>query len=171
MRLAASLRYSLYAVTAVLFGSGAMWLATRYLEAWGASAQSWAALSMRVHGATAMAILALAGAAVALHVAAAWRKRENRVSGLALAAALLTLTATGYCLYYAGGESLRAFASLAHWILGLAVPLFFAVHAKLGKTAQKSGAKATRSRRHRATSLWHQTKNPENATAARGVRR
>ena len=136
MRLAASLRYSLYAMTAVLFGSGAAWLATRCLESWAPGPQSWAAVSMRIHGAAAMAVLAIAGGAVALHVTSAWPEGKNRASGLALGTVLIVMTVTGYCLYYTGGESPRAFASLSHWILGLALPLFFAAHAWLGR---KSG--------------------------------
>jgi hypothetical protein len=136
MRLAASLRYSLYAAIAALFGSGAVWIATRYLESWSSDPQSWTALSMRVHGAAALAMLPLAGGAVALHVPSAWREAKNRASGLALGTALIIMTVTGYCLYYAGGESLRAAASVSHWVLGLAAPLFLAVHAWLGR---KSG--------------------------------
>jgi cytochrome b561 len=60
--------------------------------------------------------------AVALHVPGAWRERKNRVSGLVMAVALIGLVITGYLLYYAGGESARALASVAHWLPGLALP-------------------------------------------------
>ena len=166
MRLAASLRHSLYAMIAVLFGNGALWLAVHYIDSWPSDPQGWATMSMRIHGAAAMAMLVIAGGTVALHATSAWRERKNRASGLALGAALVVMTATGYCLYYVGGESPRAFASLSHWVLGLAAPLLFIAHAGLGRKAGR--IRVTTSPSDVAVTP---DKNPENATAACGVRR
>ena len=43
------------------------------------------------------------------------------------------LTVTGYGLYYAGGESLRAWTSCIHLAVGLALPLLLILHIWLGK--------------------------------------
>jgi hypothetical protein len=40
---------------------------------------------------------------------------------------------TGYGLYYAGGESLRAWTSWIHLAVGLALPLLLILHIWLGK--------------------------------------
>ena len=133
MRLPASLRYSLYAAAAVLLVSGLLWLAFRHVPALAPASQAWAGFLMRVHGAAGMAILPLAGGAAALHATTAWRERKNRASGIALASTLVALTLTGYCLYYVGGEALRAAASAGHWMLGLALPLALSVHASIGR--------------------------------------
>jgi hypothetical protein len=43
------------------------------------------------------------------------------------------LTITGYGLYYAGGESLRAWTSWIHLAVGLGMPLLLILHIWLGK--------------------------------------
>jgi hypothetical protein len=133
MRLAASLRYSLYGLIAVLLGSGVVWLGAHYLDLRRGDPAGWRAVSMRIHGAAAMALMVIAGSAVSLHATSAWRERKNRASGLALGAVLTILAITGYLLYYAGGESARSLASIGHWVLGLALPAAFASHALLGR--------------------------------------
>ena len=125
MRLAPSLRYSLLATATVLFASGVPWLAARYLPGSQSLPEGVATASMRIHGGAAMAILALTGSVVALHVPGAWRERKNLASGVALGVSLIALTVTGYCLYYLGDDYARAIASLGHWLLGLtALPVF-----------------------------------------------
>ena len=127
-RLAASLRYSLYAATAMVFASGALWLAARYLPASRPLADGLATASLRVHGGAALVLLVLIGGTGSLHAPSAWRERKNLVSGISLSTALVVLTATGYCLYYLGDESARTISSLGHWMLGLALPAALACH-------------------------------------------
>jgi succinate dehydrogenase/fumarate reductase cytochrome b subunit len=134
MRLPASTRYSLYGLTALLLGSGIVWLVVHYLEAI-SDPHTWEATSMRIHGAAAMALLVIVGIAIALHVTRAWQEGKNRTSGLFLGAVLIVLVLTGYLLYYAGGEAARAAASAIHWILGLGLPFLVAVHVSLGRAA------------------------------------
>jgi hypothetical protein len=122
MRLALRLRLWLYASAALLWASGAAWLLANYFAPARSLPAGLAAASLRIHGGVAMLLLVLAGMAVALHVPGAWRERKNRVSGLVMAVALIGLVITGYLLYYAGGESARALASVAHWLPGLALP-------------------------------------------------
>jgi len=128
MRLAPSLRYSLYGLTGVLLASGVAWLVFRYPAFASPDSAEWRTMSMRVHGAAAMAMIAIAASAASLHATSAWRERKSRASGLTLGASLLVLTLTGYLLYYLGGEATRSLASVGHWALGLALPALFASH-------------------------------------------
>jgi hypothetical protein len=132
-RLAASLRYSLYAATTMVFASGALWLAVRYLPASRPLPDGLAAVSMRIHGGAAMVLLVLIGCAASLHAPGGWRERKNVATGISLSAALVLLTATGYCLYYLGDEFARTVSSISHWVLGLALPAALACHIKLGR--------------------------------------
>jgi hypothetical protein len=133
MRLALSLRLWLYASAAVLWMTGAAWLFAHYLPAARAYPGGLATTSMKIHGGAAMLLLVLAGVVVALHVPGAWRERKNRASGLVMAAASISLAVTGYLLYYTGGETARAFASVGHWLPGLALPIVGIWHVLLAR--------------------------------------
>jgi hypothetical protein len=80
-----------------------------------------------------MAILVLMGMLLTGHVRFAWRARRNRGNGLLFLGAFGILSVTGYGLYYAGSESLRAWTSWIHLTVGLALPLLLVVHIWLGK--------------------------------------
>ncbi|HZQ73788.1 MAG TPA: hypothetical protein VFB08_12810 [Burkholderiales bacterium] len=136
IRLAASLRWSLYGTGLALLASGAAWLYVRYGIPEDSRPRGVLTVSMRIHGAAAMAALALIGAVTALHVKAAWIERRNIASGVALAAALLALTITGYLLYYVGDEAARALASAAHWLLGIGAPLALWWHTAAGAASR-----------------------------------
>ena len=127
-------RYLLYAVVGVLFVSGAVWAYWNYLVLvpgdFATSSKAWA---MKIHGAAAMAILVLIGMLLTGHVRFAWRARRNRANGSIFLSAFTVLTVTGYGLYYAGGERLRAWTSWIHLGVGLAVPLLLILHVWLGK--------------------------------------
>jgi magnesium-transporting ATPase (P-type) len=130
-------RYLLYAVLALLFLSGAAWVYWNYLQLPGdfeASAKTWA---MKIHGAAAMAILVLIGMLLTGHVRFAWRARRNRANGSIFLSAFAVLAATGYGLYYAGGESVRAWTSWIHLGLGLALPILLVMHIFLGKRTRR----------------------------------
>jgi hypothetical protein len=137
MRLALSLRLWLYASAAALWVTGTAWLFAHYFPSARSHPEGLAASSMKIHGGAAMLLLVLAGVVVALHVQGAWRERKNRVSGLVMATVLIALAVTGYLLYYAGGETARALASMAHWLPGLALPLAGAWHAIAGRRSRQ----------------------------------
>jgi len=56
------------------------------------------------------------------------------------------LTVTGYGLYYAGGEMLRAWTSWIHLGIGLALPILLLVHIFLGRRTRRSNQSRTRAR-------------------------
>jgi hypothetical protein len=140
-------RYSLYAVLSLLFLSGVAWAYWNYLiGAPGdleASAKAWA---MKIHGAAAMGILVLIGMILSAHVRFAWRAGRNRANGSVFLSAFAVLTITGYGLYYAGGERVRAWTSWIHLAVGLALPILLLVHILLGRRTRPSDQLRIRSR-------------------------
>ncbi len=75
-----------------------------------------------------MLALVLFGSLLSSHVPRAWSLRRGRASGATIAAVFALLTITGYGLYYAGGETLRAWISVLHWGVGLGLPALLAAH-------------------------------------------
>jgi hypothetical protein len=90
-------------------------------------------LAMKIHGAAAMAILVLIGTLLIGHVKFAWRAGRNRTNGAFFFSAFGILILTGYGLYYAGGEKLRAWTSWIHIVVGLALPILLFAHVLLGQ--------------------------------------
>lgn len=132
IRLGRPRRLGVYAVALGLWGSGIAWLILRYgfrregpfgpeshpLEPW----------ALKLHGAFAFAALWAMGLLWAAHIVNGWDAKRRRWSGSALLGLLLFLTVTGYLLYYAGGDDLRAAVSLLHWIAGLGALAVFLLH-------------------------------------------
>ncbi|HKE47450.1 MAG TPA: hypothetical protein VKB52_05260 [Rhodanobacteraceae bacterium] len=130
-RLSARRERWVYAVLSLLWASGAVWLVLRYflrpagefgelphpLEPW----------LMRLHGLGAFAALWLAGQLWIVHVVPSWRS-HRRNSGILLGVIFAVLIVSGYLLYYAGDENLRAFVSIAHWSIGLVLVVPLLVH-------------------------------------------
>jgi hypothetical protein len=137
-------RRLLYGVLALLFFSGATWVYWNYLVSspgdFEMSAKAWA---MKIHGASAMAILVLIGTLLTGHVRFTWRAHRNRGNGLFLGAFGI-LTVTGYGLYYAGGETLRTWTSWIHIAVGLALPLLLILHIWLGKRTRPTAQRQKR---------------------------
>lgn len=133
IRLKRSHRFCIHVVLGLLFVSGAAWAYWNYLAQPGdvlASAKAWA---MKIHGAAAMTILVLIGTLLTVHVKSAWRARRNRANGGFLLSVFGVLTVSGYLLYYAGGEELRAWTSWIHLGVGLSIPFLIVLHLALGK--------------------------------------
>jgi len=127
-------RYFLYAVLTLVFLSGVAWAYWSYLAGspgeFETSAKAWA---MKIHGAAAMAVLILVGMLLNEHVRLAWRARRNRANGSIFLSAFAFLTVTGYGLYYAGGERLRAWTGWVHLAIGVALPILLLIHILLGR--------------------------------------
>ena len=142
-------KYFLYAVLAPLFLSGVAWAYWNYLTASPGDFETSAkALAMKIHGAGAMAVLVLIGMLLSAHVKFAWRARRNRANGSVFLSAFAVLTITGYGLYYAGGERLRAWTSWIHLAVGLALPILLLIHIFLGRRTRRAVQSSKRSRFH-----------------------
>ena len=107
------------------------------------TAKAWA---MKVHGGAAMAALVLIGMLLNVHVRFAWRAGRNRVNGSVFLSALAVLTISGYGLYYAGGERLRAWTSWIHLAVGLVLPILLLIHVLLGRKTRPTVQSSTKSR-------------------------
>lgn len=134
IRLTRAHRSLVYATLALLFLSGAVWAGLNYFtvapDDFGSASKS---VAMKIHGGAAMAILVLIGMVLHGHVRFAWRVSRNRINGTIFLGAFALLTLTGYGLYYAGGEKLRAWTSWIHLTAGLILPILFLMHVWLGK--------------------------------------
>lgn len=141
MRLSVRHRAWLHTTFTVLFLSGAAWWV---LQRWFPvatefgpqphPAQHWL---IRLHGAAAMLALVIVGSLIPHHMKRAWRAHLNRRNGVMLIAVIAALTLTGYGLYYAGSESLRAAVSFAHLLFGLIFPLALLWHIVRGRRARR----------------------------------
>ncbi|MEO8630420.1 MAG: hypothetical protein ABI612_20325 [Betaproteobacteria bacterium] len=127
---------------ALLFSTGALWLVFHYflqlhgeygdrphpLEIW----------CLRLHGGAAMIVLIVLGSLLPIHIRRGWHQRKNIPAGVTLTTLAVVLIASGYALYYFGGEEARAAISAAHWLIGLTTPLVIVWHIWSGR-AQRSG--------------------------------
>lgn len=139
LRLSRRHRAWLYGTFSALFVSGLLWLVfrrwVRVEGEFGASAHPLEPWWLKLHGAAAMAFLLVLGTLVRGHVRLGWKLHQNRLSGSTLLATNALLAATGWALYYVGGESVRAWVSVLHWGLGLAAPALILVHVVRGRQA------------------------------------
>jgi len=124
-------RVAIYAVGALLWLSGALWLllhhAFPHQSAFGPLPNPWEAPLMRVHGLIAEAGVFLIGWMSAAHISTRWGSERNRRSGIALGGTALLLVFSGYALYYTTGSPHDS-AGFVHEILGLLSPLAAAAH-------------------------------------------
>jgi len=132
VRLSLAHERSVYATFAALVVTGCGWLLCHYVLAetgeFGSLPHPQQGLWLQLHGAAGMIALVLFGSLLTTHMRRAWAARRGRASGGTLAGLFVLLTATGYGLYYVAGESFRAWISVIHWAVGLAIPLLLAVH-------------------------------------------
>ena len=80
-----------------------------------------------------MAFLVAFGSLLPGHVAQGWKLGRNVGMGAALLTAALLLGASGWGLYYAGGETLREWLSTGHWAVGLGTGPLLALHVFVGR--------------------------------------
>jgi hypothetical protein len=122
----------IHAIFAFAYSTGIGWMVVRYGVTGGDGLENaWrvaAAWMLRAHGAGAMLTLVAFGSVLALHVPSAWKRRRNLVSGLCMLTMVAALAITGWLLYYASDETIRAWGSYAHMGIGAAGPLILAWH-------------------------------------------
>ena len=93
-------------------------------------------LTMKIHGAAAMAALILLGALLN-HIRRGWTAGKNRSSGVTLATVYLFLILTGYGLYYCGDEQLRSIISRSHTWVGFVLVILIPGHVLLGRALRR----------------------------------
>ena len=123
---------SVYLLTLALTASGVAWLYLHYFAQipgdFGPQTNPLEPWSLKLHGACSALALVLLGNLLAIHVPPALQSRRHLLTGLGLLAFWLLLAVSGYLLYYAGNEALRALTSKLHWIVGLLLPLSLVAH-------------------------------------------
>ena len=121
--------------------TGVAWLALHYLLVkrgeFGPEQSPIEPWALKAHGAFAFLALWVGGLLWGVHVVRGWDQRRRRWSGGVALGGLLLLIVSGYLLYYVGAEKARAATSIAHWGLGLALPLAYLVH-RLAEHAQRT---------------------------------
>lgn len=132
VRIKRSRRLLTYAVGLGVWLTGVAWLVFHYFlktrTEFGLAENPLTHWWLASHGLFAFATLWLFGLLWGQHVVGAWKTGRHRVSGSILLGVLAVLIASGYLLYYAGGDETQAIVSVVHWGIGLAVPLTFLVH-------------------------------------------
>ncbi len=131
-RLGSTHRGLIYAIVTALFVTGAVWAGLHYLSgAVGLEVREVLAVNatlMKVHGGAAMMALVLLGTLLPRHVRIGWKLGRNGRSGVLMLVLCGVLSASGYLLYYAGGEAIRLATSWIHLAVGLALPLPLTAH-------------------------------------------
>ena len=129
-----------------LWGSGVAWLVLHYFMVrqgeFGPERSPYEAWSLKVHGAFAFLALWTLGLLWGVHILHGRGLHRRRWTGSALLVALLVLIVSGYLLYYIGDDRPREIASLAHWAIGLALPLAYIAHRLAKLPRQPRAAKA-----------------------------
>lgn len=120
-----------------LWLSGAAWLLLHYYGQrpgeFGPEINPAEPWMLRLHGAALIPALLGIGSLLVVHVWRGWQYRSQRTVGVALLGVLGLLVLTGYLLYYTDEEWGRRWISLAHWVVGLGVPVLFTWHYRAGK--------------------------------------
>lgn len=130
----------IYLISLLLVVSGLGWLIAHYFlatagefgEAHHFSEPWW----LKLHGGAAMIFLIVFGALLPAHAVRAWRVNKNRNSGAAMLAIVAILVVTAYGLYYAGGDVLRDWLGVIHWITGLLAVAGLILHIWIGKRSR-----------------------------------
>jgi len=127
----------IYSISVSLVVSGVGWLVAHYFLAGAGEfgdaphySEPW---WLKLHGALAMAFLVVFGALLPAHAFRAWRLNKNRYSGALMMSMAFILIISAYGLYYAGGDVLRDWLGLIHWITGLAAVAGLVLHIWMGK--------------------------------------
>jgi len=138
LRFGRRLRRWFYAVFAVLFLSGVIWLALSrtYAPESDANIHPAQPALMKIHGAAAMAALFLLGVILPLHIRRGWKAGRNRTTGSIMIGFCVALILTGYALYYVGGEQARHVSAIMHDGLGLLFPAVLLWHIVVGRKAR-----------------------------------
>ncbi|HZP68189.1 MAG TPA: hypothetical protein VFB32_17940 [Rudaea sp.] len=137
-------RRALYATLALAFGTGILWLIFHYflmrrgdfglephpLEVW------W----LRLHGASAFAMLWFTGVLWGTHAYPAFAQTRWRASGVAMLALIALLAITGYLLYYTADDDWQSAARLVHWVLGLSFAVPVLIHFVGARRARRQRA-------------------------------
>ena len=122
-----------YGVLGLTWSSGVLWLIFHYFFArageFGVEANPLEHPLIVLHGGGAFGALWLAGWLWSTHIMPWWNGSRRRASGIVLTTLGGVLIGSGWLLYYASGDELRAWTGVIHWSVGLALVVPLLVHA------------------------------------------
>lgn len=123
---------AIFVIGAGLWLTGGVWLLLHHFMMrqtdYGPAPDPLERWSLVAHGAFAFASLWMFGLLWGAHIVKRWKAKRHRLSGGLMFVALAALMVSGYLLYYVGDDGWRALIGKGHWIIGLALPLPFALH-------------------------------------------
>ena len=132
VRLGNGRKWVLHLVWIGLIASGVVWLLLHNFflvkGEFGSEHSPYEPLSLKVHGGLAFLAIWFGGMMWGTHMLKAWSQKRRRWTGTILLLVFGVLIVSGYLLYYAGDEDLRAKVSLIHWIVGLSIPVMYIIH-------------------------------------------
>jgi len=85
------------------------------------------------HALGAFLSLLVIGALIPMHMRSGLRRRRSVVTGITLIALFSLLAITGLAIYYVSAESMSAWASASHLIVGLTLAIPLTVHVVRGR--------------------------------------
>lgn len=131
-------RVGIYATFTLLLITGVLWwmLDLQRGENPSSAPQTWL---LRLHGLLAMLALVCLGSVITAHIRIGWALHRNRLIGATFLATVVILAITGYALYYAVGDTMRALSSWIHFVVGLIAPVLLALHIVRGRAARRAG--------------------------------
>ncbi|MBI3677640.1 MAG: hypothetical protein HY243_13600 [Proteobacteria bacterium] len=132
VRLSRARRWVTYGIGLGLWLTGVAWLVLHYFlqqqGEFGPAPHPLEYWSRAAHGLFGFAALWTFGLLWGAHIVGAWGTRRHRISGTMLLGLLVWLIASGYLLYYLGNDAAISAVALAHWAVGLTLPLPFFAH-------------------------------------------
>jgi hypothetical protein len=160
IRLPPARRYGVYAVCFGIWATGAAWLVLhdfmRRQGPFGPENHPLEPWALKLHGAFAFATLWTLGMLWVAHIVNGWQAHRRRASGAVLLGFALFLVATGWLLYYAGGDELRGQVALLHWSVGLAAPVALGLHRLFHPADRREG-----DRREKESGRKRRSRTPE----------
>ena len=135
-------RLALYAVASGVWLTGGLWLLFHYFihgpGEFGATTHPLESWWLSLHGAFAFMSIWTFGVVWATHVLPGWATRRRRPTGIATATPVGWLMASGYLLYYLGGEQSRFVVGVLHWSVGLGAPILFVAHGLRARSLRRA---------------------------------
>lgn len=139
LRLPRWVRWWVYLVGGACALSGSAWLLLHHFGqregAFGAEPSPFEHPSLVVHGVCGLVLLWVLGLVWFPHVRRGWHRPRHRLVGGMMAGLMLWLGVSAAGLYYLGDDTLRGWASVGHWTLGLAAVAWLPLHIWLGRRA------------------------------------
>ena len=88
------------------------------------------------HATLSLLMAGIIGALWSIHMRAGWKRRRNHRTGLSLFVIMVLLGITAIGIYYLGDEQASVFSSVAHMLMGVAIPFLLVIHVVVGRRYQ-----------------------------------